>query len=189
MTSSSTAAVRFAIAGIIAAIPSIALMEVTDRLAGPGNAPRLLFDLIPPLSVAAALWWIGRHERVMRRDRHGENLLAIAIAAVASWYLARQVYGQINGAAAEYVAGAIGALLLALPLPWMWAASRRAGFLLLSAVFGGILGVALATLVRMPLQQSWLEHDRWLYVLMAVWQGTVFAVLAATRQLLRSLSS
>jgi hypothetical protein len=91
----------------------------------------------------------------------------------------------VHGSAAIYFAGGTGALLLALPLPWMWSASRHAGFLLLAAVVAGILGVALADLLRAPIHVPWLNHDRWLYVLMPVWQGTVFAVLVGTRQLLR----
>jgi hypothetical protein len=176
---------RFALAGIVAAIPSIVLMELTDRLAGRGNGPRLLFDLVPPLSVAVALWWIARQEGVMRKARGGMNLLAIAIAAVASWNLARQIYVDVHGSAALYFAGAAGALLLALPLPWMWSASRHAGFMLLAAIAAGILGVVLANLLRAPIHTPWLNHDRWLYLLMPVWQGTVFAALAFTRQVLR----
>lgn len=173
---------RFALAGLIAAIPSIFLVEVVERHVS--HPPQVLFDQVPPLSVALALWWISRREGLARRSRQLSELLAIAVAAIASWYLAQKVYLQVHGPEREYIAGAIGALILALPLPWIWSASRHAGILLLAATLAGIAGVAVAMVVRAPFHATLTDHDRWLYVLMCIWQATVFSALAATRKFL-----
>jgi hypothetical protein len=173
---------RFALAGLIATVPSILLVEVVEHLVS--HPPQILFDQVPPLSVAVALWWISRREGLARRSRWIPDLLALAVTASASWYLAQKVYMQIHGPEREYVAGAIGALILALPLPWIWSASRRAGILLLAAILAGILGVALAIAIRAPFHAALTDHDRWLYVLMCIWQATVFAALAVARKLL-----
>ncbi|MEJ2106327.1 MAG: hypothetical protein P8X48_03215 [Acidiferrobacteraceae bacterium] len=174
---------RFALAGGFAAVPTIILAEVADRFAP--RTPHLVFNLIPPLSVAFALWWLSRREGLIRRGSRSLGMVSIALAAVASWYLAQRVYIQLHGGfTAEYMAGAVGALLLALPLPWMWSSSRRSGILLAAAVAAGILGVALAIAIRAPFHVQLSSHDRWLYVLMPVWQATVFAALAGTRKLL-----
>jgi hypothetical protein len=174
---------RFAFAGALAAVPTIILVEVAERFAP--HTPQLLFSLVPPVSVAFALWWVSRREGLIRRGSSSLAMVSVALAAVASWYLAQRVYIQLHGGfTAEYVAGAVGALLLALPLPWMWSASRRSGILLAAAAAGGIFGVALAIAIRTPFHVPLSSHDRWLYVLMPVWQATVFAALAATRKLL-----
>lgn len=174
---------RFAVAGALAAVPTIILVEVADRFAP--HTPHLLFNLLPPLSVAYALWWVSRREGLIGRGSRSLDMVSIALAAVASWYLAQRVYIQLHGGfTAEYLAGAVGALLLALPLPWLWSASRRSGILLVAAAAAGILGVALAIAIRAPFHGPLSSHDRWLYVLMPVWQATVFAALGGTRKLL-----
>lgn len=160
---------KFLAAGVVSG-----LLCWLGGLLAPENS--LLIKIFPGLIFGTMLYAVGRHAALAPPRRHGLTYAIIVAVSIVSWRAAVDI-GYMHGRPwPMLVAGALGALVLALGLVWAWG-WRRGGALALCAI------VVTGALVAQAVQLLWdaypgMDEVFEVSLLFVGWQGLVMLAIA-----------
>ena len=171
----------FTLLGLVAAVPSIVLMEwFSNGAVGENGELSWLFDVVPPVCVGVCLWFGGLWAGWQSPARRWGALLLLLASASVSWTIARRVYiASPEASWGPMLAGAVGAFLLAVLLPWAWDLRRGSLLLPAAATVAGAAGLVVARGLETAMGDWMFVNDRWVCLMMLAWQATVFVTIAA----------